>query len=72
MTLRPLLLIALMGTSTALQAALEVLVEPRNARVKSNIEVFVGELKADNRRDMWRQARHAVRQAEQAAQAHQY
>jgi len=69
MTLRPLLLIALMGTSTALQAALDVLVEPRNARVKSNIEVFVGELKADNRRDMWRQARHAVRQAEQAAQA---
>lgn len=66
---RCLLLICLFLISTAVRAQLQVNVEPRNNRVQSNIEAFIGPVEADNRRDMWRLARHSQDQAIKAAQA---
>ncbi|PKM04888.1 MAG: hypothetical protein CVV16_03095 [Gammaproteobacteria bacterium HGW-Gammaproteobacteria-6] len=66
---RSLLLICLLFFVSAVQAQLDVQVQPANSRVKANIEAFIGPVSADNRRDMWRLARSSRDQALKAAQA---
>ena len=63
------ILICLLFIPAAVMAQLQVIVEPRNNRVKDNIEAFIGPLQANTRRDMWRLARHSSDQANKAAQA---
>lgn len=66
---RSFILICLFVFPTAVMAQLQVIMEPRNNRVRDNIEAFIGPVEASNRQDMWRQARHSVDQATKAAQA---
>ena len=62
-------LICLLFIPTAVMAQLEVIVEPSNNGVRDNIQAFIGPVEAENRREMWRLARHATDQATKAAQA---
>lgn len=66
---RCFILICLFFIPTAVMAQLQVIIEPRNNRVKDNIEAFIGPVQADTRQDMWRLARHSSDQANKAAQA---
>lgn len=66
---RCFILICLLFIPSAIMAQLQVIVEPRNVRVKENIEAFIGPLQADSRQDMLRLAGHSVEQATKAAQA---
>ncbi|SDU02974.1 autotransporter assembly complex protein TamA [Halopseudomonas salegens] len=67
--LRVVIATSLLFVAGAAWAQLDVRVEPSNSEVRANIEAFIGELKAESRRDMWRLARHSREQAENAAQA---
>lgn len=67
--LRLLALLALLLLTTAAQAALEVIIEPRNNAAKQNIEAYIGPISADSQRAMWRQARASREQALSALQA---
>lgn len=66
---RPLLLILLTFFAVAARAGLEVNIEPANEQVKDNIEAFVGDIDAANRRDIERIAKHSKQQAADAARA---
>lgn len=66
---RLLALLALLLLTTAAQAALEVIVEPRNDAAKQNIEAYIGPISADSRQAMWRRARATREQAISALQA---
>lgn len=66
---RLLAMLALLLLTTAAQAALEVIVEPRNNAAKQNIEAYIGPITADSRQAMWRRARASREQAISALQA---